>query len=110
MFGHDTDIIQQCLIEDFGILLDYLSLLPVTPALDFDDPNDAPYWFVFTQKDIQDLLDQLSLVDIISEEDSEITNNFEDEDIAFAHQCIKGIKKNLIKCEENSLDLVVFIY
>ena len=112
----ETDIIDKCLSEDFGIkdVETNGSLLFIDEPIPFDLPqrDDWPVISVLNKENLIELNKKLKIIKI----DDKIIQKLldgdsdEDEEKGCAYMHIKGIMENIKYCIKNSLEMINFCY
>ncbi len=106
-FGHQTQEIDICLSEDFGVenfCTDEI-VFGNEDMIFYDiEPDDFPMIGLVTLEELKQIKSKLSNV-VISDEDIEKLMDSGDDEKGYAYRNIKGIIENIDFCIENGLDL-----
>lgn len=108
----ETDLIDECLKSDFNVDLKMSVtdiILNQLPTLPFDKPEDWPVWGMLSIDQISELMQKIQHINI-QEEDIEALEDEDDEEKAFIHMHLAGIKQNLQFCLDNNLAFLSFCH
>jgi len=107
--GYETNLIDQYLDEDFGIV-NFIddTLFEEIPLFDIPLIDDWPLIGICNQKKLKELNDILKDVKIICEEIESFEEENDDKICAYMH--IKGLNENIEYCIKNNLDMINFCH